>query len=1137
VANTAPDPAATASPVPEVVKPTVSGQPSVNIFLQTPADLGDFLKSLERPDFILMSGDELRSRLEHARDGNKATDPWAVVVRSIVVRGEVAGDLANVSLELNVAISDLGPTWVSLRLDNQIVTEAREGDRVLPLRVVGGGWQVELNGNGEHKLRVGLKVRLRSSTEGRYLELAIPEAAATEVQLDVDHVLKEATAGSNEPLELTPVREGKATRVSGHLHPRSRLEVSWRVETDSAAQLPPLLTMQGEIAIDVDPGSFRTRSSWAVRSVRGESRSLEFRLDPEDEVLELSLDGQSVPAGLERKDGSTQLTIQLTEPLRPGPTKRLVMATRRSLSLQPSERITFGGFSLSNAKEQSGAIGIAHGGNLFISGTTGRGLRQIDPRTGLPDDLRTRPSTILAYQFVDQPFELSLRVDSSPPLVRTDARTNIRLDAKQAHIDTWLKSETANGRLFDLHVVLPRGIELEAVGPKEMVESWQIIPDAEGSRLLTLRLSSRSQEGNGFEIHLTGRQSIDPSQPVDVALFQPRESASGGGRIAVTVERNLTVDLVDEETGTAPLLAFRPARQDIPIDWPLSQGEPLRGTPALWLNYDGNPSGLPLRITVHPRAVSIATNLFLDVSRRGAETRQETECTVQFGTLNHLDFEVPRTLVRRWELESDDVASPIDLGMSSSGGRLVRIKFAEPVTDKVLLVFRFRQPRTAPLTADKPVDVLVDWLRFRTGSTPVHVSAAAESGIRLQTRSVDWANAEDEEAAFEDSPGMLPRLALTGVDVDGTREPLILTASALALTSLPAVVAPHLWIRTIQGPENELRTTARYRLETQSATVEIALPSKSELIQARSGGETIVRIEQLTQSSSYRFHLPERSRSGPIFLELEYVSPRSDETPSSWTPPRLLEGGIVQQTFWEVRVPSSHALVGVPTGWTDENHWYWDRYVWKRKPWLSAASLAAWVGAVPPNPNSNSNSKPADEWADEGREGYHNYLFGRPGTPNEFRPHIASRAGLVGLWSGMALGIGVLILYLRPWSRMLAMTFLALGLAIAVALQPSGTILAVQSAAVGVLFTLVAALMKRQVERPRPMAAAVFGEPAATASPSLPASSVSRPVGIVGSDDSTAIRVRPASTIDHIPTISSVSSEAGTGRAGVGGDG
>ena len=33
---------------------------------------------------------------------------------------------------------------------------------------------------------------------------------------------------------------------------------------------------------------------------------------------------------------------------------------------------------------------------------------------------------------------------------------------------------------------------------------------------------------------------------------------------------------------------------------------------------------------------------------------------------------------------------------------------------------------------------------------------------------------------------------------------------------------------------------------------------------------------------------------------------------SKWPAPRLLDGGVVLQTLWEVRLPLSRALLGVP---------------------------------------------------------------------------------------------------------------------------------------------------------------------------------------------------------------------------------
>jgi hypothetical protein len=314
----------------------------------------------------------------------------------------------------------------------------------------------------------------------------------------------------------------------------------------------------------------------------------------------------------------------------------------------------------------------------------------------------------------------------------------------------------------------------------------------------------------------------------------------------------------------------------------------------------------------------------------------------------------------------------------------------------------------------------------------------------------------------------------------------------------------------VQTPEGNLRTWARYRVESHESSFSVALPQSAEWIRARVGREVVTEVEQLPQTTGYHFQLPSRLGSGFVVVELEYLV-RAPVAAAAWGPPRLVDG-VIEETLWEVRVPSSRAVVGVPPGWTDENRWYWDRYVWKRRPWKTPPALVAWIGGPSARPPAD------DEIEDDGRGDYHGYLFGSPGSPSDLRPWIASRASLVAIFSGPVLALGLLLLYLRPTFRLSASVFLALVLAIATAVQPSVTVLGVQSAMMGVLFTLVAAATQRLVERPRRASPSFFGEPNNLAGTSLPGSSVNR-LGGAGSDDSTAIRVRAPSTVDHAPAV------------------
>ncbi len=65
--------------------------PRVYIFLNSPAELEELWKKLKQPDFILMTGEELRSepKAPERTAVPSATRDQSVVVRSVAIRGQV----------------------------------------------------------------------------------------------------------------------------------------------------------------------------------------------------------------------------------------------------------------------------------------------------------------------------------------------------------------------------------------------------------------------------------------------------------------------------------------------------------------------------------------------------------------------------------------------------------------------------------------------------------------------------------------------------------------------------------------------------------------------------------------------------------------------------------------------------------------------------------------------------------------------------------------------------------------------------------------------------------------------------------------------------------------------------------------
>ena len=279
----------------------------------------------------------------------------------------------------------------------------------------GRSWQVELKGKGEHVALVRLLVPVRSMVDGKRFDLAIPAVASTQVDLGMPDNALGVTAGNDDVLPMASTPGTPGVRLGARLSPRSSLAISWREKADPAARVPPLLTARGDIAIEIEPGSVKSKTSWIVGAIRGSVDQLTLRLDPAEDVLDVEVDGRPIPVEARRDGGRTVLTIPLVEPIRPGVTRIVTLNTRRPIASTGTVRLMIQGVSIDQARVQSGMVAISRVGPIYLNATAGRGLRRIDPRTQLPDSLRNRADTVLGFEYDDQPFELGLGVEPSPP--------------------------------------------------------------------------------------------------------------------------------------------------------------------------------------------------------------------------------------------------------------------------------------------------------------------------------------------------------------------------------------------------------------------------------------------------------------------------------------------------------------------------------------------------------------------------------------------------------------------------------------------------------------------------------------------------------------------------------------------------
>ena len=411
------------------------------------------------------------------------------------------------------------------------------------------------------------------------------------------------------------------------------------------------------------------------------------------------------------------------------------MKTRRSFAKGAARRFRLPGSRLTNAREQAGFIGITQSANLFVKATTSQGLRPVDTDK-LPADLRARPSTSLAFEFLDQPFLLDLVVESSPPLVTAASKTVFRIDPDRARSETTIELDWVRGRLSELELGVAAGLQLTR---GRSARNCRELAPCRRDRFFRRR-PGRTPPARRLRIRLTplGRDAEQSDPRTHRPAARPRRRKRESGIVHSVRRRHRRV----HRTPWSPTAACAGARRQ---------------------------SGRIRRVSDPPRQAAVAkAGLAVDIPTRRAwrravaaggrrqspafyrsgscVTRERSpripcsrprsrddgstcssgrRSSVRFGVVNSLEMRVPAGIADRWELLDKELADREELGREPDGSRRYRLTFLRPVVDKATLRFRYRLPLVPGLDATTARAITIPLISFKEvppGPTKVEMS-------------------------------------------------------------------------------------------------------------------------------------------------------------------------------------------------------------------------------------------------------------------------------------------------------------------------------------------------------------------------------------------------------------------------------
>ena len=1081
--------------------PEASSRP-IYVILEPPADLQALLGRLGSPDLVVQPWSRKQEAAELPGAGVRP------LVASVTVRGEIGTESAAIEVEVEATVTGPGPTRLALGLGGLPLTSVTERGEPIAAEVVEGSWTVPLSGEGVHPIEVRLLVPLQSDGTGRRLALAIPEAPVTRLALRGPAGLTDPRLGNGTPLATVIGPDGAGVEILASLPPRPLVELRWRTlpATDVGE---PLLTCQGDVALAVRDDGIALTATYELRALRGEKDALKVRLDPADRLLAIDLDGNAA----EYDRAGETVTIPLATPLRPGPARKLTISARRPVAGPGGSTSEFRGFPLEGFAVQTGLIAVSRQGPAWVGGTAGSGLRQVEPRSDLSAALRLLPSVVLGYQYHEQPFMLSLRVDSTPPWLAVTSETWVRVGSESSEVAARLEYRTARGRLFEVRFAVPAGLMLESVGPPESVQSSAIVPtdpgvgpgaDPEPARELIVRLKPEATAAGQFAIWLEGRQAGRAEGPIRLGLFRPWGQRPIGGRVSVLTARDVTVEAV-------PGPDFRPAEGDRSVGLPAFEDLESATGPPLRFEDSGVSATLPIRATVHAPELIHRSTIEAKVGPDGVEVGQSVGFQARYGVVSRVEIAVPASLAGRWEVEGFEVARREPLGRLPDGGLRFRLILAREIVEDFALRFRLRGAPLDRLPTGRATEVAIPRVRVLTGTAgPSTVEVAADPALRLTPVGSGWVEGPSAVEGETSGTGGLSKPFPAELP-----DSLAVNVEPLVPADLPPITVRRLWVSSRPTDLGAFRVTARYRIEPGVSEVVFELPAASRLESVRVDEKAVDPLQM--PAAKGRFRALIAASEGPVVLTIET---RSAASTGSLEAPRLLDS-VVQEVCWDVWLGWDRTVLGIPEGWDDANLWRFEGLSWRRMPDLGEVGLRAWLTGRP-------GSFPATEAGPVGD--FQRFLFARTGGLAAIRPTIAQRAALVAGCSGAVVGLGLLVLLRKVSWRLLWAWSAVVGVVAAAWVHPSLWPAVAQASAAGVLLVVLAGFTQVLVESrsrivSRPRGSGRFGTASEARVP--PSASTTRTVPTSDElEGSTVIRKPAASTVDHGRPVAAPSGRA-----------
>jgi hypothetical protein len=289
---------------------------------------------------------------------------------------------------------------------------------------------------------------------------------------------------------------------------------------------------------------------------------------------------------------------------------------------------------------------------------------------------------------------------------------------------------------------------------------------------------------------------------------------------------------------------------------------------------------------------------------------------------------------------------------------------------------------------------------------------------------------------------------------------IALLVSSPEKSALGTTIVERAWLET--WLTSSIRVDrATYLVRSTNDTVALQLPPdaiREHRIHVRVNRQPIPL--NITQAGTLAIPISPEQQDRAIEISVDYRY--AFNMPSIEVPiilPTFGNDTTVQYQFWQVLLQPDKHIISIPPGWTLEYDWSWNGLFWWRIPSIRKSDIGFGSDATTPEPTQSESNQ---------------YVFSHLQPPKHVTLYIVNRSLIVFCSSGIALLIGLVLIYV-PQTRY-AGSLLGLAIAFVAVLfyQPPFVLLMLQAAVFGVFLALGTGYVYRIFHHQKPWVPSAF---------------------------------------------------------------